>query len=121
MNPGVPNPSVPNADPTAIRVVCVVFHPGDELATFARTLATASAHHVELVAGMEDDADDADGGGVCIRNRRVRDNRVHRPDRLVRVAVVRVHVVGGAAKHVRNLLDDDIAHQVGHVERVARA
>src|SRR5690242_1983220 len=35
--------------PAAVRVVCVVYHPGDELATFARTLATASAAPVELV------------------------------------------------------------------------
>lgn len=35
--------------PSDIRVVCVVFHPGDELATFARTLAAASARPVELV------------------------------------------------------------------------
>ncbi|WP_426592736.1 glycosyltransferase family 2 protein [Cellulomonas sp. McL0617] len=35
--------------PPTVRVVCVVFHPGDELATFARTLATASAEPVELV------------------------------------------------------------------------
>ena len=37
---------VPNPD---VRVVCVVFHPGDELATFARTLTAASTHPVELV------------------------------------------------------------------------
>lgn len=35
--------------PPAVRVVCVVYHPGDELAMFARTLATASAAPVELV------------------------------------------------------------------------
>ncbi|MBO3083869.1 glycosyltransferase [Cellulomonas fengjieae] len=35
--------------PPAVRVVCVVYHPGDELATFARTLATASTAPVELV------------------------------------------------------------------------
>lgn len=40
MNPGVSR---------SVRVVCVVFHPGDELATFARTLAAASAAPVELV------------------------------------------------------------------------
>ncbi|WP_028050202.1 glycosyltransferase family 2 protein [Cellulomonas sp. URHD0024] len=34
---------------TLVRVVCVVFHPGDELAAFARTLATASTRPVELV------------------------------------------------------------------------
>ncbi len=32
-----------------VRVVCVVYHPGDELARFAETLADASAHPVELV------------------------------------------------------------------------
>lgn len=40
--------SPPESSP-AVRVVCVVYHPGDELATFARTLATASAAPVELV------------------------------------------------------------------------
>lgn len=35
--------------PPAVRVVCVVYHPGDELATFARTLSTASTAPVELV------------------------------------------------------------------------
>jgi len=32
-----------------VRVVCVVFHPGDELLRFAETLAVASRHPVELV------------------------------------------------------------------------
>ena len=32
-----------------VRVVCVVYHPGDELARFAETLATASRTPVELV------------------------------------------------------------------------
>jgi len=32
-----------------VRVVCVVYHPGDELARFAETLATASRGPVELV------------------------------------------------------------------------
>src|SRR5689334_21156674 len=44
--------SVPDRTPTPrpdVRVVCVVYHPGDELATFARTLATASDAEVELV------------------------------------------------------------------------
>src|SRR3954469_16363949 len=35
--------------PSTVRVVCVVFHPGDELATFARTLAAASTDPVDLV------------------------------------------------------------------------
>jgi len=34
-----------------VRVVCVVYHPGDELATFARTLATASEAPV-VTAGV---------------------------------------------------------------------
>src|SRR4051794_20206460 len=38
-----------STSPPPIRVVCVVFHPGDELAAFARTLARASVHPVELV------------------------------------------------------------------------
>ncbi len=32
-----------------VRVVCVVYHPGDELADFARSLRTATARPVELV------------------------------------------------------------------------
>ena len=40
---------VPPTSRPDIRVVCVVYHPGDELATFARTLATASTATVELV------------------------------------------------------------------------
>lgn len=32
-----------------VRVVCVVYHPGDELVRFASTLTTASRHPVELV------------------------------------------------------------------------
>jgi len=46
-----PAPST-GADATApvlVRVVTIVFHPGDELATFARTLADATTAHVELV------------------------------------------------------------------------
>ncbi|QGQ18900.1 glycosyltransferase [Cellulomonas sp. JZ18] len=43
-----PSPSPGPATPR-VRVVCVVFHPGDELRTFARTLATASRQPVELV------------------------------------------------------------------------
>ena len=35
--------------PPSVRVICVVFHPGDELEVFARTLATASASPVDLV------------------------------------------------------------------------
>jgi N-acetylglucosaminyl-diphospho-decaprenol L-rhamnosyltransferase len=46
MSTAVPPPSTPAPD---VRVVCVVYHPGDELATFARTLATASATPAELV------------------------------------------------------------------------
>lgn len=33
----------------AVRVVCVVYHPGDELADFARSLRTATTRPVELV------------------------------------------------------------------------
>ena len=40
---------VPPTSRPDVRVVCVVYHPGDELATFARTLATASTATVELV------------------------------------------------------------------------
>ncbi|UZN01899.1 glycosyltransferase family 2 protein [Cellulomonas sp. S1-8] len=40
----VQDPSAP-----AVRVVCVVYHPGDELARFAATLALASRRPVELV------------------------------------------------------------------------
>lgn len=36
-------------DAPRVRVVCVVYHPGDELARFVRTLADASEHPVELV------------------------------------------------------------------------
>ena len=39
----------PGTAPAVVRVVCVVFHPGDELARFAETLATASGAPVELV------------------------------------------------------------------------
>ncbi|WP_315097676.1 glycosyltransferase family 2 protein [uncultured Cellulomonas sp.] len=46
MSTPVPPPPEP---PPLVRVVCVVFHPGEELATFARTLASASASPVELV------------------------------------------------------------------------
>lgn len=46
-----PPPSAPPSPPSPadVRVVCVVYHPGDELATFARTLASASTGSVELV------------------------------------------------------------------------
>ncbi len=36
-------------DTPVVRVVCVVYHPGDELVRFAETLATASRNPVELV------------------------------------------------------------------------
>jgi N-acetylglucosaminyl-diphospho-decaprenol L-rhamnosyltransferase len=43
----------PSNDPatatTAVRVVCVVYHPGDELAEFARSLRTATVRAVDLV------------------------------------------------------------------------
>lgn len=42
-----PAPATPGSP--RVRVVCVVYHPGDELARFAATLADASAHPVELV------------------------------------------------------------------------
>jgi N-acetylglucosaminyl-diphospho-decaprenol L-rhamnosyltransferase len=42
----VPDPPTSAVD---VRVVCVVYNPGDELATFARTLASASRARVELV------------------------------------------------------------------------
>src|SRR3954468_12859965 len=48
MSDSLPDPAAPPPRPD-VRVVCVVFHPGDELATFARTLTTASADPVELV------------------------------------------------------------------------
>lgn len=41
--------ALPHSSPATVRVVCVVYHPGEELATFARTLRTASATAVELV------------------------------------------------------------------------
>ena len=44
----VPLP-LPSTSPPDVRVVCVVYNPGDELATFARTLASASTARVELV------------------------------------------------------------------------
>src|SRR5262245_9628093 len=43
------------ASPT-VRVVCVVYHPGDELERFAATLATATARPYELV--VVDNGDD---------------------------------------------------------------
>ncbi|KRD44644.1 N-acetylglucosaminyl-diphospho-decaprenol L-rhamnosyltransferase [Cellulomonas sp. Root930] len=46
MSTAVPPPPTPAPD---VRVVCVVYHPGDELPTFARTLAAASAIPAELV------------------------------------------------------------------------
>src|SRR4029079_12842108 len=48
--------AAPGTTPPDVRGVCVVYHPGDELATFARTLATASAADVELV--IVDNGDD---------------------------------------------------------------
>jgi glycosyltransferase involved in cell wall biosynthesis len=41
--------ALPHPSPATVRVVCVVYHPGDELVTFARTLASASTAKVELV------------------------------------------------------------------------
>ena len=41
--------ALPHPSPPTVRVVCVVYHPGEELATFARTLQTASVAPVELV------------------------------------------------------------------------
>ncbi|WP_242496373.1 glycosyltransferase family 2 protein [Xylanimonas protaetiae] len=37
------------AHPPVVRVVCVVYNPGDDLRVFASTLATATRHPVELV------------------------------------------------------------------------
>ncbi len=59
-------------DAPRVRVVCVVYHPGDELLRFVRTLAAASAHPVELVVvdnGTEHDvarAATAEAGGRLV-------------------------------------------------------
>ena len=50
--------------PSTVRVVCVVFHPGDELATFARTLATASTDPVDLVI-VDNGTDQSVSGAVA--------------------------------------------------------
>ncbi len=44
------SPASPSSPaPPTVRVVCVVYHPGDELVTFARTLRAASVQPAELV------------------------------------------------------------------------
>lgn len=48
--------AAPDPAPAVVRVVCVVYHPGEELARFARTLADASREPVELV--VVDNGDD---------------------------------------------------------------
>src|SRR3954452_21582879 len=50
--------------PSTVRVVCVVFHPGDELATFARTLAAASTDPVDLVI-VDNGTDQSVSGAVA--------------------------------------------------------
>lgn len=42
-------PSPTGADATSVRVVTIVYHPGDELAEFTRSLAGATSAEVELV------------------------------------------------------------------------
>lgn len=49
--------SQPTSAVTAVRVVCVVYHPGPELADFAMSLATASNGPIELV--LVDNGDDS--------------------------------------------------------------
>lgn len=73
----LPHPAPPaGADATAparVRVVTIVFHPGDELADFARSLADATTAEVELVIvdnGTEPEVADrvaAEAGGRVVR------------------------------------------------------
>ncbi|MCM0640293.1 glycosyltransferase family 2 protein [Cellulomonas wangsupingiae] len=58
----VPDPAVP-----LVRVVCVVYHPGDELTRFAETLATASRRPVELVV-VDNGTDHAVAESVVARS-----------------------------------------------------
>lgn len=57
-----------------VRVVSIVFHPGDELADFARSLATATTAPVELVL-----VDNGDDGTVADRVAGAAGGRVLRP------------------------------------------
>ncbi|TKR22709.1 glycosyltransferase family 2 protein [Cellulomonas hominis] len=67
----VPDPAADPADRPAVRVVTIVYHPGPELADFARSLASATTAPVELVLvdngtepGTADEVAAAAGGRV---------------------------------------------------------
>jgi len=67
----VPDPAADPADRPAVRVVTIVYHPGPELADFARSLAAATTAPVELVLvdngtepGTADEVAAAAGGRV---------------------------------------------------------
>jgi N-acetylglucosaminyl-diphospho-decaprenol L-rhamnosyltransferase len=71
--PGPAHPSEPVSPRERVRVICVVYHPGDELRDFTRSLAAATTAEVELVLvdnGTDPtvaDAVAAEAGGRVVR------------------------------------------------------